>query len=49
MMWDKSSVERPAFKNAINVSVDMPIRFNASVIYECGIIGDTFEMIMRFA
>ena len=49
MMWDKTFEEKPAFKNVIGVSVYMPISFNASVIYECRIIGDTFEMIMRFA
>lgn len=48
-MWDKSSVEKPAFKNVICISVFMPIRFSASVIYVYGIKSDTFEIMMRFA
>jgi len=45
----KSSVEKPAFKKVIGESVLMPLWLSASIIWKCGIIGDMFEMIRRFA
>lgn len=47
IMCDRSSVEKPAFKKVIGVIVAIPYWFNASVINVCGIIGDTFEIIIH--
>jgi len=45
---DRSSVQKPDFKKEIGVSVFMSMKFSASVMFVCGIIGDTFEIIIRF-
>jgi hypothetical protein len=47
-MWGKSSVVKPAFKNVIGVNVLMSMLLNAFVMYECGIMGETLEIIIFF-
>lgn len=49
IMCDFFSVENPAFKKEIGVSVLMPMRFNTSLIYVFGIIGDMFKIIILLA
>jgi len=36
------------FLSVKNSMVGIPILFNASAIYECGIIGETYEKMIRF-